>query len=396
MKKFLLIAGIILLFVVEISRVYYIMPFPGSQQMESINYAYWIHNNIFWVRLILLILVIYLFVPAFNRSRNFRKFLLGFVAVLYLLVVYLFNFRMQADKMFKQPTTLEFKPAAENKVDIKKLVLGVVINGQAKAYPIQLIGYHHQVRDSLNGEPLMITYCTVCRTGRVFSPEVNGRPETFRLVGMDHFNAMFEDVTTKSWWRQVSGVAIAGKLKGMKLKEIPSEQATLEQWLTRYPSSLIMQPDTIYNKRYKSLEEFDKGLDKDDLERRDSASWKFKSWVVGVEHKGNAKAYDWNMMVDKKIIQDSLPGLPLLITLEKDTASFSVLNRISKAGTLYFNKDSANVFLLKDTNTNSTWTFSGKCIDGSLKGEQLKTIQSSQEFWHSWQTFHPYTLKYEK
>ena len=396
MKKIILTVSIILLFVIEISRVYYIMPFPGSQKSESIDYAYWIHNNIYWVRLILLLVAIYLFVPAFKRGRNISKLLLAFVVVLYLVIVYFLNFRMQADKMFIQTKNLEFKNATENKVDNKKLVLGVVVNGQAKAYPIQLIGYHHQVRDSLNNTPLMITYCTVCRTGRIFSPEVNGRPEKFRLVGMDHFNAMFEDATTKSWWRQATGVAVAGKLKGMSLKEIPSEQATLEQWLIRYPSSLIMQPDTIYNKRYKSLEEFDKGTDKDDLERRDSASWKFKSWVVGVDYKGHAKAYDWNMLVEQKIIHDSLPGLPLLITLEKDTATFSVLNRISKAGTLYFNKDTANNYLLRDTNTNSTWTFSGECIDGALKGEKLKTIQSSQEFWHSWQTFHPYTLKHEE
>jgi hypothetical protein len=44
----------------------------------------------------------------------------------------------------------------------------------------------------------MITYCTVCRTGRVFSPDVDGKPETFRLVGMDHFNAMFEDENQKA------------------------------------------------------------------------------------------------------------------------------------------------------------------------------------------------------
>ena len=71
----------------------------------------------------------------------------------------------------------------------------------------------------------MITYCTVCRTGRVYSPIVNGKLEKFRLVGMDHFNAMFEDETTKSWWQQATGIAIAGPLKGSRLEEIPSHQA---------------------------------------------------------------------------------------------------------------------------------------------------------------------------
>ena len=143
MKKIILTVSIILLFVIEISRVYYIMPFPGSQKSESIDYAYWIHNNIYWVRLILLLVAIYLFVPAFKRGRNISKLLLAFVVVLYLVIVYFLNFRMQADKMFIQTKNLEFKNATENKVDNKKLVLGVVVNGQAKAYPIQLIGYHH-------------------------------------------------------------------------------------------------------------------------------------------------------------------------------------------------------------------------------------------------------------
>ncbi len=52
-----------------------------------------------------------------------------------------------------------------------------------------------------------------------------------------------------------------------------------------------------------------------------------KSWVVGVVNGNTAKAYDWNELVNKGMIQDSLPGLPILLLLEKDTASFHVWNR---------------------------------------------------------------------
>ena len=92
--------------------------------------------------------------------------------------------------------------------------MGVLVNGEARAYPIQFLGYHHQVRDTIAGQPIIVTFCTVCRTGRVFSPFVDGAPETFRLAGMDHFNAMFEDATTGSWWRQATGEAIAGPRRG--------------------------------------------------------------------------------------------------------------------------------------------------------------------------------------
>ncbi|MFM9653974.1 DUF3179 domain-containing (seleno)protein, partial [Streptomyces galilaeus] len=74
---------------------------------------------------------------------------------------------------------------------------------------------------------MIATYCTVCRTGRIFSSTVDGVPEKFRLVGMDHFNAMFEDARTKSWWQQATGKAITGKQKGKQLIEMASQQMSL-------------------------------------------------------------------------------------------------------------------------------------------------------------------------
>jgi hypothetical protein len=390
MKKIILIASLILLFAAEITRVYYIMPFPGSQKSDSIDYAYWIHNNILWMRMALIALVLNSLIPIFKRSRILTKVLLVLVLVFYAVIFYYFNYRFQADQMFRAPTTITFKDSAANKVDEKKLVVGVVIDGEAKAYPIQVIGYHHQIRDSLSNTPVMITYCTVCRTGRAFSPLVNGKPENFRLVGMDHFNAMFEDATTKSWWQQATGVAVAGQLKGQALRQIPSAQTTLAAWLRRYPQSLVLQPDTVYNKQYASLRHFDDGTTKDDLEKRDSASWQFKSWVIGVDQNHAARAYDWNTLVSNPLIQDSLPGLPLVITLEKDTASFHVLRRTTSTGeTLNFKLDPGQG--MTDTNTGSMWTLDGTCVSGPLEGQKLNAVQASQEFWHSWRTFHPNT-----
>ncbi|MDF2189114.1 DUF3179 domain-containing (seleno)protein [Paraflavitalea sp. CAU 1676] len=393
MKQLLLVTGLLLLFTAEILRVYYIMPFPGSQQSNTIDLAYWLHNNIYWVRILGLLLIAYPVVQVFKQTGAWKKVLLVVVLALYATVFYFFNYRFLADKMFYQPGTTAFAPAASNKVAADRLVIGVVADGVAKAYPIQLIGYHHQVRDTIGHLPVMVTYCTVCRTGRVFSPIVDGHPETFRLVGMDHFNAMFEDATTKSWWRQVSGEAIAGPLKGKKLTEIPSTQMTLAAWLQQYPGSLVFQPDTTFNKQYDHLALFDKGTIESGLEKREPAAWKMKSWVVGVEQGDQAKAYDWTDLTRKQLIEDSLPGMPILLTLDSDTASFHVLKRSVNGTTLQFKKDNG-VDSLTDVNTQSRWTTSGLSVGGPLKGTQLERVQAYQEFWHSWRTFHPGTLQY--
>ena len=217
------------------------MPFKGSQQLNSISIAYWLNNHINTVRIILLALCFCLSIIVFNKLTRVQQAVLFTGLGLYLIVFYLFNFKFLADKMFLQPSVTLLASGKENIIKNDKLVLGVEVNGEARAYPIQIIGYHHQIKDAIKGTKILVTYCTVCRTGRVFDPTVRGKIEDFRLVGMDHYNAMFEDYSTKSWWRQANGEAIAGPLKGEKLRELPSRQMTLASWLALYPNSLVLQ-----------------------------------------------------------------------------------------------------------------------------------------------------------
>jgi hypothetical protein len=393
MKKWLLALGVLVLFSAEILRVYFIMPFPGSQRSDTIDIAYFLHKYIFYIRIVALLLVAFGLYGNFSFWKKWEKVVFIFLMLLYAGIFYMVNFKFLADKMFYQPKNKNLVDQSINKVSADKLVVGVVINNEARAYPIEIIGYHHQVQDTIAGQPIIVTYCTVCRTGRVYSPFVDGKKENFRLVGMDHFNAMFEDHTTESWWRQVTGEAITGPLKGKKLEEILSQQMTLSAWLRAYPNSLILQPDSLFKKQYDHLAGFDQGTIKSGLEKRDSASWQFKSWVIGVHEQTGSKAYDWNELINEKIIHDSLPGLPLVIFLEPDSISFHVWNRQVNNSVLRFNLDSNR---LTDENTKSQWSYDGICTDGELKGSRLKPVQASQEFWHSWKTFYPNTTIYNK
>jgi hypothetical protein len=394
MRLSLLIAGFLLLFGFEILRVYFIMPFPGSQKLDTIGLAYWLHKNIIWLRLVAILLLVYPLLSVFRSRHRLTIAVCSVLVLAYATIFFFFNFRFQADKMFYQPVHKDFAAGRANRIKPAKLVLGVEINGEAKAYPIQLIGYHHQVRDTIGNTPVMVTYCTVCRTGRVFSPTVNGLNEDFRLVGMDHFNAMFEDKATGSWWQQATGRAVAGPLKGMELKEIPSQQSALRAWLRQYPNSEVFQADSNFKKEYKDLADFDKGTIESGLEKRDKGSWKFKSWVVGVTYQTAARAYDWNQLLKRKLIQDSLFTLPLMIVLEKDSVTFHAFDRRIKGDALSFSKVLGKD-LLTDKQTGSEWNIQGLCLAGSLKGQKLKAVQSYQEFWHSWKTFHPTTSQYK-
>ena len=387
----MLYLSFILLIIFECLRVYLIMPMPGSQTFNSIDLAYFLGANKNSIRIVLYLIILIPFIKIIKGNSTWEKVGLGILSLVYIAIFYVFTFMMEADKMFLQPTHTYFYKIAENKIPLDKLVIGVTENGIDKAYPIQLIGYHHQVRDSIGQTPIMVTYCTVCRTGRVYSPRVNGKLENFRLVGMDHFNAMFEDATTKSWWRQANGECIAGPLKGYKLKEINSEQLSLQAWFRKHPNAEVLQPDEKFAATLAKMDSYDKGKSKSNLTKRDTASWQFKSWVLGIDIGETAKTYDWNYLEKNKIIQDSLPSLPILILLENDSASFHAYNRTVNNMSLQFKKKNDS---LMDTYSQSLWNEDGICIDGKLKGLSLTPIASYQEYLHSWEYFHPKSKRY--
>jgi hypothetical protein len=392
---------ILLLIAIEVMSVYFIMPFPGSQlglgEAESgpdargrVELAYWLHKNIGWMRVVGGLLLVYpLFMVVTQPRRIWHRYLAGALLLVYGGVLYEVNMVMMADHMFLQPIRKRVVPMGQNKIPLNKLVVGFESGGQATAYPLQLIGYHHQVRDTVGGQPVMITYCTVCRTGRVFSPFVRGQADEFRLVGMDHFNAMFEDKRTGSWWRQATGEAIVGPLKGQSLSELTGRQMTLGEWSAEHPNTRVLQADSAFADEFEGMKNYEKGLSKGKLTRRDSASWHPKSWVIGVERAGFAKAYDWNILEKKRILNDVVGGEPLLLTMAPDSVSFGAWSRRVGIQTLNFQYANRQ---LTDQETKSVWSWRGQCISGVLAGRRLNPMPKAyQEFWHSWRSFHPDT-----
>jgi hypothetical protein len=380
MKK-LFYLGIIGIILYEIAKVYFIMPMPGSQRMNSIDAAYILHTWRWPLRILFWAMIV---AGGFAVFSGKMKWLPAILLLIAGGVIYATNFEMAADTMFYQPSQVIQHNAASNKVAMDRLVIGVEANGEAKAYPIQYIGYHHQVRDVLGGKPIMVTYCTVCRTGRVFEPTVDGKPEVFRLVGMDHFNAMFEDSETGSWWRQANGEAIAGPLKGKMLPELASTQTSLSQWLKLHPDSKVMQPDPVYQAKYDSMSRYESGRGKSTLTKTDTLSWKDKSWVVGIQAGGAAKAFDWNRLKKERIINSEVGAAPVALVLSVDNNSFFAFDKgINETLTL------RNDTIFTQSNT---YNLLGKRLTGA--GSDLKRINAYQEFWHSWRTFHPGTDRY--
>ena len=196
---------------------------------------------------------------------------------------------------------------------------------------------------------------------------------------MDHFNAMLEDESTKSWWQQATGAAVSGKLKGSRLPEVYSIQTSLEKWLKLYPHSRVMQADPAFISSYDSTLKYESGASRRKLTGTDSLSRKDKSWVVGIRSGGQQKAYDWNELKKLRVIQDTIAQTPLVVVLASDDKSFFAFKLPVSGNEISLQNDTIFFY-------NKHFRIDGKGIDTSYS---LEPLQAYQEFWHSWRTFNP-------
>ena len=107
------------------------MPMPGSQEFDSIEFAYFLNTYKWIFRFFLLGSLIYSFQFSLKSSKFFPFLFLVPTFIIY----YIFNFVMTADSMFLQPNQLVFKDLQSNKINSDRLVVVVSIDNISKAYP---------------------------------------------------------------------------------------------------------------------------------------------------------------------------------------------------------------------------------------------------------------------
>ena len=393
-RSWLFWVGFFLLFFPGLLHAYLLMPFPGSQNLEAIKLCYYLEKIILPLRIVGGLMIVWYLLKYFTKNTRKRKILKGSILVLGVASFYVTDIAYKASSMFEEPQDIRFANAIDNKVPEGNIVLGVVSNGIAKAYPMVYLGYHHKIQDNVGTLPVLVTYCTMCRTGRVYSPVINGVRQNFRLVGARHYNAVIEDESSGTWWYQATGEAAAGPMQGAKLKEISCEQSTLGAWLDKHPGSLILQPDNHFIDAYNDLRNYDRvqPVDRDTtLKNKDSLVR--KAWYVGVIIDKQPKAYNWRKLQKNRLLNDNIGNTPLLIMLENDSLTFHAWNRYVDGKELNFKIGADEC--LTDKETASVWDLDGLCIAGAQKGKRLSKVQAYQEYRHSWLHFHPTSLFWE-
>jgi len=382
----LFIAGILLMVVPDAFVFYLIMPVPTSQESDQIELAHSLYGVLWPIRIIGCLMVLPYLLHAWRIGSSAGKIFSTVSVITALGLIYLLTFRFSAEERFKEPEQLIFLPSSGSTVPENNYVMGVAINGEAKAYPLKIVGYHHKIQDTVGGKPILVTYCTMCRTGMVYDPIVNGIHQQFRLVGAAFNNAIMEDFTSKSWWYQSTGIAGAGLQKGTALEVIPYQQVTLSSWIQQYPNTVIMQPDPKFVNQYAKLKNYDITVPAVNTDPARNKSFLPNSWVVGVLVGDSSKVFLWNELTVQKVINTEVDNQSIVLALEKDGYSFHAWKSSVADTAITFLVN--NEGMLTDKETSSVWNWKGECTSGIFVGKKLAAVPAYQTYYHSWERFY--------
>jgi len=114
--------------------------------------------------------------------------------------------------------------SADEWIGADEPVIALDLNGNARAYPLQLLTWHEIVNDTIGDTPVAVTFCPLCYAAvTLVRPEIDGERLTFGTTGnLRHSDMVMWDRQTQSWWQQFTGEGIGGDLTGETLESIPA------------------------------------------------------------------------------------------------------------------------------------------------------------------------------
>jgi hypothetical protein len=266
------------------------------------------------------------------------------------------------------------------------LVFGVSINGDVRAYPLRIMGWHEMFNDVIGGVPLALAYCTLCGSGILFETQVKGRNDPF-VFGSSGFlyrsNKLMFDRETNSLWNQYTGKPVVGPLtkSGIELKQRPVAIATWADWQRDNPTTKVLDIQTGHRRDYGSGQVYKQYFSSKDLmfpalvDEQDNAQ---KDYVFAIRQFGAAKAWPLDAFKRKRVINDNISDRALVLIGEPKGRTVRAYEREG----YMFNKSGKN---LKDQ-SGDVWTVTEDEIRNA-SGESLPRVAGHISYWFAWDNY---------
>lgn len=291
-------------------------------------------------------------------------------------------------------------------------VIAVDLNGDARAYPLQILTWHEIVNDTVGDVPLIVTFCPLCNSAIVFERTLDGEPVEFGTSGLlRNSDLVMYDRKTETLWQQFTGKGLIGDKAGEQLTFLPSAIISFDNFREAHPDGMILSQETGFGRSYgrnpyagydtigSNPFLFDGELD----ERLPAVA---RVVTVSLPNGINV-AYPLDVLIDEGVINDaqgeqnlvvfhvggtaSALGAPVIADAE-DVGATGVFDPMLDGQLLTFRKEGNTIL---DNETGSTWNIAGQAIEGELAGQQLERMIHADHFWFSWAAFRPETIIYQ-
>ena len=308
------------------------------------------------------------------------------------------------------PTFVPIDQADEWLSDIEP-VISFEINGDQRAYPLQVLIWHEVVNDVVGGVPVTVTFCPLCNSAIVFERTVNGVVLDFGTTGnLRNSDLVMWDRQTESWWQQLTGEAIVGVMAGTKLTFLPAPIVSWQDFMTHQPDGTVLSKDTGFNRRYgqNPYVGYDRVDDPPFLFTGDlDGRLQPKGRVAAITVDGVDAAFPFSILAQEGAVNYLVNGVDVavffksgtasaldgaLIGSSRDIGSAAVFNAVLDGQKLTFSAI-GNGFT--DAETGSTWNILGEAISGPSTGKRLTKLVHGDHFWFAWGAFKPDTLIYQ-
>jgi hypothetical protein len=267
------------------------------------------------------------------------------------------------------------------------LVVGVVVRGEARAYPVSLLWGEsaHTVNDDLGRTPIAVALCPLAGVAAAFDRR-HGR-ETLEIGHVSEVRLdtlVLYDARTRSRWGLLTGEAFEGPLAGERLARVPSLFTTWGRWKALHPATTV----------YVAPEEAARGFELDENRIRrvvlaGSGPPRRGDWVVGLEGRKTSAAVLVRAIRQERVLNGDLEERPYAVFVTPDLATALAWSRKVGNRTLTFQAEGDRMV---DAETRSSWdALSGRALSGPLAGRALSPIPATTGFWHAWKAHHPDT-----
>ncbi|WP_299847975.1 DUF3179 domain-containing protein [uncultured Roseovarius sp.] len=264
------------------------------------------------------------------------------------------------------------------------LVFGVSINGDTRAYPLRIMGWHEMFNEVIGGIPVALAYCTLCGSGILFETKVRGRTKPL-IFGSSGFlyrsNKLMFDRATHSLWNQFTGKPVSGRLvnSGIKLKQRPVVITTWENWKRDNPQTRILSMQTGHRRDYGSGVVYRDYFASKDLmfpTNVDQRQHRQKDYVFGIREFGGAKAWPLKAFRKRKVINDAMRDKKLVLVGDEKTRSVRAFER----NALTFKSADKGGLL---SNDGTRWQITEEALVAP-DGRTLPRVPGHIAYWFAW------------